>query len=246
MSELNGKTVLLTGASSGIGEALVEKLIARGARVIGVARSEDKLQALSEKHGDFFESRTADLSEQQGWSTLVESLNVSPDIVVLNAGTCEYLEAGSIDIGLVERVFEVNFFANVRGAKVLLDKYQDSLKQFVVVSSSARYLAMPRGEAYGASKAALTYFFESLQLSFPNIRFSMVHPGFVKTPLTDKNDFDMPMRITAEEAALVMANKIEKGKLQINFPLVFTLLMRILGMLPASLRYKLGRGMVKK
>ncbi len=245
MSSFSGKTVLLTGASTGIGRALANEIIAQGGKVLGIARSEDKLNELVEQHGDRFESITADLSETDGWHHLVSKLDVAPEIVVLNAGTCEYMENGKVDTGLVERVFEVNFFANVRAAKELLDAFGNKIEQWCVVSSSARYFAMPRGEAYGASKAATSYFFESLQLSYPDIRFSIVHPGFVKTPLTDKNDFDMPMRISAEKAAETIARKLAKKRLQINVPLFFTVIMRVLGALPARLRYKMGKGLVR-
>ncbi len=245
MSSFSGKTVLLTGASTGIGRALVNEIIAQGGKVLGIARSEDKLNELSEQHGDRFKALVADLSEADGWQRLVSDLECAPDIVVLNAGTCEYMENGQVDTELVERVFEVNFFANVRAAKELLETYGNEIEQWCVVSSSARYFAMPRGEAYGASKAAISYFFESLQLSYPDIRFSIVHPGFVKTPLTDKNDFDMPMRISAEKAAETIAHKLAKKRLQINVPLFFTVIMRVLGALPARLRYKMGKGLVR-
>ncbi|NVJ61973.1 MAG: SDR family NAD(P)-dependent oxidoreductase [Gammaproteobacteria bacterium] len=246
MNQFRNETVLITGVSKGIGASLVPEFVNLGAKVIGIARSSDALAELESKYPEQFTGISIDLSDIDSWKKLVEKVKQVPHTLILNAGTCEYIDNGNVDSKLVKRVFDINFMANVYAAEILLPAWSDKLKQWAVVSSSARYFAMPRAEAYGSSKAALSYFFESLQLNFPGIRFSQVHPGFVETPLTDKNDFSMPFKITSEKAASTITKGLLKKKRQINFPLFFTLFLRLLGVVPASLRYKLGRGMLKQ
>ncbi|TNC92016.1 MAG: hypothetical protein CSH36_06735 [Thalassolituus sp.] len=115
----------------------------------------------------------------------------------------------------------------------------------VGVSSSVAMLAMPRAEAYGSSKAAVTHFLESLKADVAalNIDVSVVSPGFVKTPLTDVNDFPMPMRITADEAAVATIKGLERRSWRIHFPKRFTFILWCLGQLPAFLRHRLTRAM---
>lgn len=246
MNQFRNETVLITGVSKGIGASLVPEFVKYGAKVVGVARSGDALAELESKYPDQFTGISMDLSSADSWKSLVEKVKSVPHTLILNAGTCEYIDDGNVDSSLVKRVFDINFMANVYAAEVLLPVWGEQLQQWAVVSSSARYFAMPRAEAYGASKAALSYFFESLQLNFPDIRFSQIHPGFVETPLTDKNDFAMPFKISSSKAAKTIVTGLMKKKRQINFPLFFTLLLRLLGILPASLRFKLGRGMLKQ
>lgn len=244
MNFFSGKKVLVTGATSGIGLAITKQLIDAGARVLAIARSEQKLKELSDKHEENLGYRAFDISERGAWLDLTSSEESPPDVVILNAGTCQYMERGKVSSELVERIIQTNFMANVYAAEALLNKYSEHIDNWCVVSSSAGFLAMPRGEAYGASKAALTYFFEALALSYPNVRTTLVHPGFVKTPLTDKNDFPMPMMTTAEESATAILNGIEHGKREVNHPWLFTRILRSMGRLPASIRYRLGRALV--
>ncbi|MGL6250948.1 MAG: SDR family NAD(P)-dependent oxidoreductase, partial [Billgrantia desiderata] len=119
--------------------------------------------------------------------------------------------------------------------------------QLAATSSAAAYLALPRAEAYGASKAALSHYLESLRLDLAHegIDVSVIHPGFVATPLTARNDFAMPMRISAEAAAQAIVTGLEKRRLDIHFPRRFTYGLRLLGLLPPPLRYRLGKRLVR-
>lgn len=245
-SFFTGSKVIITGVSSGIGLSITNVLLEQGAIVYGIARSQDKLSDIKQKYPDNFIPVEADLSNESGWQAVATAMPESIDTVILNAGTCEYMEKGKIDVDLIKRVFDINFFANVNAANLFLNDNKWSVKQFCVVSSSAHFLAMPRGEAYGASKAALSYFYESIQLSYPDIDFSIVHPGFVETPLTDKNDFDMPFKISSEKAASIIIKGLENKKKQIDFPWFFMLILKALGKLPSGLRYRIGKGMVKQ
>ncbi|MCL4158960.1 UNVERIFIED_CONTAM: hypothetical protein GTU68_056466 [Idotea baltica] len=111
----------------------------------------------------------------------------------------------------------------------------------VGVSSVAGYRGLPRATAYGASKAALTHFLESARFTLEksNIDVSVVSPGFVETPLTDKNDFEMPMLISAEAAAESFVAGLEKRSLEIHFPKKFSYLMKFLRIIPYPLYHRL-------
>ena len=117
----------------------------------------------------------------------------------------------------------------------------------VLVSSMAHWLPFPRAEAYGASKAALSWFAESLRLDWEpkGIAVTVVSPGFVDTPLTRKNDFAMPGRVTVDEAVKAIRIGLEAGKMHIAFPAGFGFILRLLSGLPAFLQRTLLRRMVR-
>ncbi|NVJ51811.1 MAG: SDR family NAD(P)-dependent oxidoreductase [Gammaproteobacteria bacterium] len=245
MSGSVGKRVLITGVTSGIGEQLALRFLQQGHQVYGVARSVEKLQAMQQQYANF-KPLACDLASSDAWQSIVDAIEGDIEIVVLNAGNCEYLDNGQIDIGLVRRVFELNFFTNIEAARMLLERWSTKIQRFAVVSSSAGFFPLARAEAYGASKAAVSYFFSTLRLSYPTIKFSLIHPGFVETPLTDKNDFDMPMKISAAKAADVMYQGILKGKRRIDFPRFFILILKCLSILPDTVKFYLGKKMVRK
>lgn len=253
---LDGKQrIWLTGATSGIGRALALRLLADGHRVALSARSESALAELAEGHGNAL-LLPLDVSDRDAVARAGERLAEAfggLDLALLNAGTCEYLEARSFDVDLVERVFAPNF----HGAIYCIDAALPLLRRaraeggrplLAATSSAAAYLPLPRAEAYGASKAALSHLLESLRLDLhgEGIDVSLIHPGFVKTPLTDRNDFAMPLRIEADQAAEAILKGIARRRLDIHFPRRFTLLVKLMGILPPALRYRLGLRLVRQ
>jgi NAD(P)-dependent dehydrogenase (short-subunit alcohol dehydrogenase family) len=178
--------------------------------------------------------------------TYTESL----DQVIINAGTCEYIDSEEIDVGVVKEVMDTNFFGALTvvnaslpllRAKNELSSHLQKQPQLVFMSSSVTYQALPRAGAYGASKAALRYFAECLRLDLQHegIDVRVVSPGFVKTPLTDKNDFPMPFRISAEQAAQRIEQGLNGKQFDISFPRRFTRLLKLISFLPDGLRFKL-------
>ena len=117
----------------------------------------------------------------------------------------------------------------------------------VLVSSMAHWLPFPRAEAYGASKAALSWFADSLRLDWEpkGIAVTVISPGFVDTPLTRKNDFAMPGRVSVDEAVKAIRSGLAKGKMHIAFPTRFGFILRLLSRLPAFLQRTLLRRMVR-
>jgi NAD(P)-dependent dehydrogenase (short-subunit alcohol dehydrogenase family) len=160
------------------------------------------------------------------------------DTVFLNAGTCEYVDVDLFDARMIDRVFAANFHSMTYCIEAVLPVLrQGNLPHLVGMSSTVAWGALPRAQAYGASKAAISYLFNSLGLELRprGIAVSVVYPGFVKTPLTDRNDFAMPMRVTAEQAATAIANGVENRLQEIDFPKLFAWIFRLLAILPHPL-----------
>lgn len=231
------KTILVTGATSGIGEAFALYCAKQGHKVIACGRNETKLAELAAH--DNIDTRQFDVTQRD--DTVKALKTVTCDIAVLNAGTCEYVDVDAFESDMFRRVFEPNFFGVVNCVEALLPQLQPG-NQIALVDSMARLLPFTRSQAYGASKAALHYFGKSLAVDLVDkgIEVQTLSPGFVATPLTDKNDFDMPMIISAEDAAKAMLNALIKGKKTIYFPTFFGLILRFFSLLPDSITTRLA------
>jgi NAD(P)-dependent dehydrogenase (short-subunit alcohol dehydrogenase family) len=246
--------IWLTGATSGIGEAVAKKLIAEGHHVVVSARKQAALDALCEGHPNAY-PLALDVSDRQAVLAAGQQIGEklgALDLALFNAGTCEYLNAQDFDMDLVERVFTPNLFGTLYGVEAALPLLRAARKEgkparLAATSSASAYLPLPRAEAYGASKAAVSYFLESLRLDLDQegIDVSLIHPGFVKTPLTERNDFPMPMQVSADAAAEAIINGLVKGQLDIHFPRRFTYLVKFLGILPPALRRRIGLRMTR-
>jgi len=242
----------LTGASSGIGAVLAQRLLEQGHQVALGARRADSLAALATRYPGQVLLAVGDVSQPEQVARMVEQIEQAwgaLDLVILNAGTCEYLEPGQFDPALVERVIRTNVLGTsqcLAAALPLLRRGQQP--HLVVMGSSVGWLALPRAGAYGASKAALRYLVESLRidLAHENIAVTLVSPGFVDTPLTRRNDFPMPQLWSAERAAVHIVARLPRRPLEITFPATFTLVLRLLGAMPARWRLKLGRRLARQ
>ena len=148
---------------------------------------------------------------------------------------------------MFRRVFEANFFGVVNCVNGLLPNLNKGNK-LVIVDSMARLFPFTRTEAYGSSKAALHYFTKSLEIDLwdKGVKVQAVSPGFVETPLTDQNDFDMPMMIKVERAAKDLLYGIEKNRQSIFFPTLFGWIMRFMHILPTGLQRKISLSMRNK
>ncbi|MEM7195444.1 MAG: SDR family NAD(P)-dependent oxidoreductase [Pseudomonadota bacterium] len=251
MISFNNRTVWLTGASSGIGYALAERLLKLGATVIVTARRQEPLEAL--RSAGRCHIVTADVGVKGVEHTLRDQLTEivdSIDTVIINAGTCEYVDIDAFDVDLVERVNSVNYMGFVRcvGAALPLLKQSGKEPHLVGVSSAAAYIGLPRSEAYGASKAAMRHFLQALRLDLKpaGITTSIIYPGFVDTPLTRQNDFSMPFLMTTDAAVDCMVAGMEQQKLEISFPRRLIWPLKLLSFLPAGIASTLGAKMVRE
>jgi short-subunit dehydrogenase len=235
--------ILITGATSGIGKSLTTQYALEGHHVIACGRNKDKLLHLASSLPSI-ETLCFDITHYQSYPSLGKGTQPL-DLLILNAGDCEYIDNPiEFDARLFERVINTNLISVGYALQAWL-KHMSPGSRLVFVSSSAGLLPLPRAEAYGTSKAALSYLAKSLSvtLSKHDINVTVVHPGFVKTPLTDKNTFKMPMIIPEEEAAINIMKGIEKGKREINFPIIFIFTMKLLRLLPWSLWQRIATRM---
>ena len=236
MSE-NQKKVWITGASSGIGKALSQKFASEGWKVAASARRKEILDEMA-KHENIF-SYPLDVTNQDqiknSFKKIIEDFK-ELDLCVFSSGTYDPKLEQEINIKQNKFVMETNFF----GVLYCIDAVENYFKNkknghISIVSSVAAYRGLPNSSGYGPSKAALTNLTESLYFDFKkhNVRISLVSPGFIKTPLTDKNEFPMPFIKSPEFAAEKMFNGLTKSKaFEIHFPKALTILLKIFRVLP--------------
>lgn len=237
------KRVLITGASSGIGQQLALDYAKDGWDVLACGRDEQRLHALTTA---FPTIRTIAFDMTNLADTQQVLDGVTADLVILSAGTCEYLDNGVVDAEKVRRVLTTNVIGPVNCLSVLLPQLANG-SHLALVGSTASLVALPRAEAYGASKAALAYFARSLSLDLQarNITVSLILPGFVDTPLTARNDFPMPMLISVSQASEAIRRGLAKKKREIAFPLRFALLLNAISVLPQSWQRLLASRLVR-
>jgi len=242
---------LITGASSGLGRALALHFARNGWHVIALARSQSLLEQLRlEQTG--IDTLPVDLTDATQLAAVTVELSARYgrlDQVILNAGTCEYVEAEDLNLGAFERTFALNVLAVVACTKAWLPLLlQSSAPRLAVVSSLAHLFPFGRAEAYGASKAAISYFTDSLRVDLADtaVRVSLIEPGFVDTPLTQKNDFPMPFLLSSTEAASRIYRALAAGKLRLQFPLRLTISLKILNLVPYNMRQQLAVRMARQ
>lgn len=238
---LQGKNVWLTGASSGIGEALAYELARRGARVAITARRAEALEKIVSEiraQGGQAWSFPGDVTNLEEMKRVVAEIEqtVGPlDLAIPNAGTHIFTVPEQFNSAEYLSIMQLNFGGILFCIEAVLPRMLERGKGYLApVASLAGYRGLPRAAAYGASKSAAIHFLESIRFHLVrrNITVSIVNPGFVKTPLTDKNDFQMPFLIDADRAAKIICRGIERGKREIAFPWPFTWVLKIARMLP--------------
>jgi len=236
--------VWVTGASSGIGEALTIELARRGARVAITARRADVLESLRSSLGEYagqvacFPGDVRNLDEMKRIVAAVEAHFGPIDIAIPNAGTHIFSVPEEFNSKEYLDLMELNFGGMLHCIEAVLPGMLGRGRGAIApVASLAGYRGLPRAAAYGASKSAMIHFIESIRFHLvrKGITISIVNPGFVKTPLTDKNDFRMPFLVDATQAARIICNGIERGKREIAFPFPFNWVLKVARILPAPL-----------
>lgn len=237
IQDWRGVRVWVVGASTGIGAATAKHLLSLGARVALSARNETALQQLAAGSGQalilpldvtnraqLLQVRDRLLTEWQGI-----------DLVLMVAGVYNEMRADAMDIGAIEQMLDVN----LRSVFHILDAVLPTLLAqgsggIGIVSSVAGFGGLPRALGYGPTKAALINLAETLYLDLhaKGLGVYLINPGFVDTPATKQNDFEMPALISAQEAAEQIVLGMERGEFHIHFPRRFTNWLRFAQLLP--------------
>lgn len=241
---MKGKRIWIIGASEGIGAALAQQLASDGAQVILSARNTARLDDVKASlAGEGHVALTVDVcqneSVQQAWHALKDH---TPDIVIYNAGTYTPMTAQQVDMVAADAMIDVNLRGAFRVVSAVLPTYLAQNKgHLVLVGSVAGYRGLPGAIGYGASKAAVNHLAENLRVDLKRtaIKVQLVCPGFVKTRLTEKNDFSMPCMVTPQHAARVIAKGLASSAFEIHFPKRFTSVLKLLQLLPHWLYFRL-------
>ena len=248
---MNKKTIWITGGSTGIGKALAIKFANEGWNVAISARRVDLLDELSNKYENIssFQLDVTNKSKCKEIFNEIKNKYENVDICFFSTGTWDPKKEKDIDVEQIEEVFKVNFFGTVNSIKAV-EKYFKEKKNGIItiVSSIAGYRGLPNSTGYGPSKSALNNLAESLYFDFKrsNVRVCLVSPGFIKTPMTDKNDFKMPFLKTAEYAAeKIYDGLINKNDFEIHFPKSLTLILKLFSFLPSKIYFSLIGKMTK-
>lgn len=249
LETFKGLRVWVIGASYGIGAAIARELMARGARVALSARNREKLEA-----------------NAQGADALVAALDVTSlstvhaardaivkawggfDLALIVAGTHAEMRAQTWDLAAAKRLLDVNLVGPLHCVDAILPVLlAQKFGGIGIVSSVAGYIGLPKALIYGASKAALINFTESLygDLHAEGIAVYLISPGFVDTPLTQKNDFEMPALMSADDAARATLDGIADGEFEIHYPKRFTRWLKLLRALPYAQQFAAVRKVTK-
>lgn len=237
IQDWHGLRVWVVGASTGIGAATAKHLLSLGARVALSARNESALQQLAagNKHAMILPLDVTDRTQllQARDRLLTEWQGV--DLVLMVAGVYREMRADAIDIDAIEQMLDVN----LRSVFHILDAVLPTLLTqgsggIGIVSSVAGFGGLPRALGYGPTKAALINLAETLYLDLhtKGVGVYLINPGFVDTPATKQNDFEMPALISAQEAAEQIVHGMERGEFHIHFPRRFTNWLRFAQLLP--------------
>ena len=246
------KIIWITGASSGIGKALAIKFAEKGWTVAASARRESLLQELNEINQNIY-SFPLDVTEIENCklvaNKIIEKFG-SIDICVFGTGMHDPKSEKRFNLNKIREIMEVNYFGTMNSINSIYEYFSEKKNgQISIISSVAGYRGLPAAGAYCASKAALTSYAESLNfdMQMKNVKVSLISPGFIKTPMTDQNDFPMPMIKSPEFAANEIFKGLTKKKsFEIHFPKAFTYFLKFLQILPSSIYFKLvSKGMKK-
>jgi short-subunit dehydrogenase len=239
MSRANftGECIWIIGASSGIGRALAVHLHHHGAELILSARSADALQKLNAELGGKHHIIPCDVGEPATLEAAKQALQqMTPrvDRIIHLAALYEPMPLHALDMEKVAAIVQVNLvgtFALVHTVLPMLKAQGNG--QLALCGSVAGYIGLPNGQPYSATKAAVTNLAESLRAECPSsIDIKLISPGFVRTALTAKNSFSMPMLMEPEDAAKAIAKGLKSSAFEIHFPKAFTCILKLLQRLP--------------
>lgn len=239
-----GKRVWIIGASSGIGAALAQSLLQAGASVAVSARRERELETVIKGHANAA-AVVLDVSRAEDWRPALDQVVTALgglDLVVMGAARYDAMHAWDIDLNKVQQSFDLNVVSLYKGLAVVVPHLLAQRSGGIaLIGSISGYTGLPKALVYGATKASLNNLAETLyfELAPKGLNVYLVNPGFVATPMTAANDFDMPGLMTPEQAAEQIKLGLEKGRFEIRFPKGFANGLRWISRLPYRWRFPL-------
>ncbi len=239
------KSILITGATSGVGWALAKHYANKDVNLVLCGRNSKRLEEISkicEAKGAIIYKKIIDVRDEKEMSQWISSIDneVKLDLVIANAGisagTGSNIDEESPE--QIKEIFDINLYGVLNTINPIIPLMKNRKNgQIVLISSLASFKGFPSAPAYCASKAAIRIYGEALraQLKPHNIKVNVICPGFIISGITQKNKFKMPFLMEADKAAIKISNLVQKDKGRIAFPFVPYLIAWILSVLPESL-----------
>ena len=236
-----GKTYWLIGASEGLGRALALEMGKDGAALIVSARNEERLKALLREIPTGSRALPLDVADKEAVEAAIEELG-DVDGVIYAAGTYWPLSSQTWEPENVETMIQTNFLGAARCLGPIVKIFAGkNAGHIVIIGSLSGFRGLPKAIGYGASKAALMHLAENIHADLyrTNVKVQLINPGFIKTRLTDKNEFAMPFIISAGQAATKVKNAMASNRFQTNFPRLFSSVFLFFRILPSFLYFKI-------
>nr|WP_037227972.1 SDR family NAD(P)-dependent oxidoreductase [Roseobacter sp. GAI101] len=235
-----GKRYWLVGASAGLGEALAHRINRAGAEVILSARSEVKLAKLVEELPGRASYQTMDVQDIESVRAAVSAVGEVDGIVYL-AGAYWPFGAKAWEADHATTMIDVNLTGLVRVlGEVVPGMVKKDAGHIVITSSLTAFRGLPRSIGYTASKSGTLSLAECMyaDLRKTGVKVQVINPGFIKTQLTEKNDFKMPFLMEPDAAAQEVFDHMNSDRFKKSFPFAFSLLFRFAQFLPDSIYYR--------
>lgn len=246
--------IWITGASSGIGAEVAQLYARSGHTVFASARNQATLDTMAAASASFNGKIIAlplDVTDNESVSRAFDQIQKHGsklDLAILNAGYYEPVKFDALTLAHFEKTYDVNLLGVVRCLLPLLHHFtENNPGHIAIVSSVSGFRGLPKAAAYGSSKAALINMAESLkpECNAHGIKLSLVNPGFVKSKLTDQNDFKMPFIMDTDDAAKRIVRGLESNAFETTFPKRFTYWLKLFRILPYKLYFVLSKSLVK-
>lgn len=238
--EFKNSNILITGASSGIGYQLAKDLATEGANLAILSRRKELIDELAKELEKTTKVKTynCDVTKKEEVKDVLAKIKIDfnkIDVAILNSGVGRTASVREYNSSAAEEIFNTNVLGAVYCIEQLLPEFISEKRGVIVgISSLGDGKGFPKSGFYTASKAALTIILESLRIELKpfSVKVVTIKPGFIKTPMTEKNKFKMPFLMSVEEGSKMILNGLRKEKRIIEFPLPTTIAAKFLRMIP--------------
>ncbi|WP_150466611.1 SDR family NAD(P)-dependent oxidoreductase [Francisella sp. SYW-9] len=247
MQKFANKTIWIIGATDGIGKALLQKLDdSIQANFIISSRSEEKLQDIADQLKNKAEIINFDVANFSEFEKAVKpALSYNPDFIIYLPAFYEPSLISDIAISNLDKTIQTNLTAVFYLIRFVLPYLKNNPKcQLAITASVAGYIGLPRSQPYAASKAGVINLVESLKAENPDLDIRLINPSFVKTKLTDKNNFKMPALLEPQQAADSIIKGLQSNKFEVHFTKKFTIILKLIAALPYKLYFKIAKKMI--